>query len=183
MNRRLPPPLRGAEASRHRRGPSAEATAPAAQRRESHTSWPGCVQLPRTPPDHVEGHRAEQMLQRGLGQPAVPGLAQAAAPDGVRLCPLGPGPPGILGCELGRFLPLPRGLDRLVMGLPDRELAGGIFGPGARLAGWTDATGRSIKADAHNGAARDIVPRRPFHTSMPLGTAGLLGFPIQHKGG
>jgi hypothetical protein len=65
---------------------------------------------------------------------------------------------------------------------PDRELSGGVFGPGARLASRTGPTGRCLKADAHDGITRDIPPRGPFHTRMPLRTARLFGLPIQHEG-
>ena len=124
------------------------------------------------------------MLQVHLAQPKVPGLAEAAAPDALGVRPFDPGPPGILGFELSRLLPLPCGLDRLVLGLrPDGELTGRVFCPGACLAGRTGATRRRVKADAHDGSARDIPARGPLDTGLPLGTAGLFGLPIQHKGG
>ena len=112
----------------------------------------------------------------------IPGPAQATAPDALRVRALDPGPLGILGFELSGLLPLPRGLDRLVVGLrPDGELAGGVFGPGARLAGRTGTTGRRIKADAHDGITGDIPARGPFDTGMPLGTARLFAPPNRSR--
>jgi hypothetical protein len=62
-------------------------------------------------------------------------------------------PLGVLGGELGRLLPLPRGLDGLMEGLrPDGELARRIFGLGARLADWIGSTGRGMETDAHHGS-------------------------------
>jgi hypothetical protein len=84
---------------------------------------------------------------------------------------LNPGPLGILSFELSRLLPLPRDLDRLVVDLrPDRELAGSVFRPGTRPAGWTDTTGRGIKTDAHDGITGDIPSRSPFDTRSCLQT-------------
>ncbi len=65
---------------------------------------------------------------------------------------------------------------------PDRELAGGVFGPGACAAGWTGATGGPVKADAHDGITGAIPPWGPFHTGLALGTAGLFRFPLDHEG-
>jgi hypothetical protein len=45
----------------------------------------------------------------GLGQPAVPGPAQATPPDGLRMRALNPSPPSVFDGELGGLLPLPRG--------------------------------------------------------------------------
>jgi hypothetical protein len=104
--------------------------------------------------------------------------------DGWHVCrALNPSPSCVLSFELSGLLPLPRALDRRMLGLrPEGELAGGIFRPHARLVGWTGATGGPIKADAHDGIARDTSPRRPFDTGLPLGTAGLSRLPIDHKG-
>src|SRR5262249_23311886 len=143
----------------------------------------GGVQPPLTQPDDIEGYGREQMLQMRLGEPEIPSPAQTTASDTLRVRALDPGPLGVLGFERGRLLPLPRGLDRVVDGLrPDRELSGGVFCPGARAAGWTDTTGRCIKADAHDGVAGDIPPRGPFHTRMALGTTRLFRLPLDHEG-
>ena len=76
-------------------------------------------------------------------------------------------PRSILEPESCSRLPSPRGLNGLMVGVrPPRELARGLFGPGARLAGWTGTTCRPIKADAHDGIARDIPPRRPFDARL-----------------
>ena len=64
----------------------------------------------------------------------------------------------------------------------DRELAGGVFGGGARPAGGTRATGGPVKPEAHDRIARDIVSWPPVDTGMALGTACLLGLPIDDKG-
>ena len=95
---------------------------------------------------------------------------------------LNPGPLGILGGELGGLLPLPRGLDGLMLDLrPDGELARRFFGPGARLADWTGATGRAVETDAHDGIARDIPAWSPSDARLPLRTAGLVCLPIDHE--
>jgi hypothetical protein len=47
---------------------------------------PGSVQLGRHSPRlHLECHRGDESLRMGLGQPAVPGPAQATPPDGLRM--------------------------------------------------------------------------------------------------
>jgi hypothetical protein len=116
-------------------------------------------------------------------QPKVPTLAQVKAPDALREAALDPGPQGILGFELGGFLSLSRGLDGLVVGLqPDGELPRGVFRRGARRTGGTRATRGPVKPDANDRISRDIVPRPPVDTGMTLGTARLLGFPIDDKG-
>jgi hypothetical protein len=43
----------------------------------------GRAQPPLAQPDHVQGHRGDEMLQVGFSQPEVPGLAEAAPPDGL----------------------------------------------------------------------------------------------------
>src|SRR5262245_9422895 len=92
-------------------------------------------------------------------------------------------PQGILDFELGGYLPLPGGLDRLVMGLrPYRQLAWRTFGPGAGPANWTGATNPRVKADAHDRIAGHIAAWRPFDTGMSLWAAGLVRLPINHKG-
>jgi hypothetical protein len=119
----------------------------------------------------------------GLGQPDVTGPAQATAPDALRVRALDPGPSCVLGFERGGLLALPRGLERLVVRLrPDRELAGGFFGPGAGLADRAGAAGRGIKADAHDGIAGAIPSRGPFNTGIALGAAGLFRRPIDLEG-
>src|SRR5687768_2903886 len=115
----------------------------------------------------------------GLGQPAVPGAAQATPPDGLRMRALNPSPPGVFDCGLGGLLPLPRGVDRLVEGLrPDGELARRIFGLGARRADRTGATGRGMEPDAHHWITRDIPAWHPSDAGVSLGTAGVLRLPI-----
>ena len=92
---------------------------------------------------------------------------------------LNPSPPGVLGRELGGLLPLPCGLDRLVMGLrPDGQLARGIFGLGARRADRTGATSRGMEPDAHHGVARDIPAWSPADAGVALGAARLVRLPI-----
>ena len=64
----------------------------------------------------------------------------------------------LLGFAYGRLLPLSRGLSRLVAGWRlDRELARGLFGPGACRSGRTGATGGLGKAAAHDSIAGDIT--------------------------
>ncbi len=101
----------------------------------------------------------------------------------LREAALDPRPEGILGFECCRLLALARRLDRLMVGLrPDGELAGGSSRRGACPAGGTGATGGPVKPDADDRIARHIVPRPPVDTGMPLGTARLLGLPIDDKG-
>jgi hypothetical protein len=57
------------------------------------------------------------MLQMGLNEPNVPGLAQATASDALCVCALDPCPRRIPGCKGGDLLPLPCGLDRHALGL------------------------------------------------------------------
>ena len=105
------------------------------------------------------------------------------APDTLREAALHPRPQSILGFERGRRLALTRGLKRLMVGLrPDRELPGSVLRRGAHLTSRTDTTGSLVKADPKDRITRDIVAWRPFDTGLPLGTVGLLGIPIQHKG-
>jgi hypothetical protein len=140
------------------------------------------AQPPLAQPRHTECHRGDELLQMGLGQPAVLGPAQATPPDGLRMRALNPSPPSVFDCELGGLLPLPRGLDRLVEGLrPDGELARRIFGLGARRADRTGATGHGMETDAHHGITRDIPAWRSSDAGVSLGTAGLLRLPIDHE--
>ena len=116
-------------------------------------------------------------------QPNVSTAAHIKAPRALREATLDPCPQGILGFEFRRLLALPRGLDGLVVGLrPDRELTWGAFRRGARRAGGARATSRSVKPDADDGIARHVASRPPVDTGMALGTARLLGVPIQDKG-
>jgi hypothetical protein len=118
-----------------------------------------------------------------LGSSELSRLAQATASDPLRVRALAPGPLRIVGVERGGLLPLPRALERLVVGLrPDGALAGGVCGPGARTAGWTDATGRPITADAPDGGAGDLAAWGPFHARVALGATRLLRLPLEHQG-
>jgi hypothetical protein len=119
------------------------------------------------------------MLQMGFGQPEISGPAEAAPPDALRVRALTPRPLGILGGELGGLLPLPCGLDGLVVGLrPNRELAGGVFRPRTRPPSRTRTAGHRVKADAPDGIPGDIPARGLLDTGLSLGTAGLFGLPI-----
>jgi hypothetical protein len=142
--------------------------------------------LTAEPRDHLHGiHRggSQQRLEVCTCQPQIPTLTEVKAPDALRQATLDPCPQGILGFELGGFLPLAGGLDRLVVGLgPDRELARGAFRRGSRLTGGTCATGGAVKPDANHGIARDIVARSPVDAGLSLRTARLLRLPIQDKG-
>jgi hypothetical protein len=64
----------------------------------------------------------------------------------------------------------------------DRELTWSAFRRGTRRSGGTRATGGSVKPDADDGIARHIAARPPMGAGVALGTARLLGLPIQHKG-
>jgi hypothetical protein len=65
---------------------------------------------------------------------------------------------------------------------PNGELARRILSPGACRADPAGATGRGMETDTHHGIARDIPPRRPFDTGLPLGSAGLLRRPVNDEG-
>jgi hypothetical protein len=119
----------------------------------------------------------------GFGVAEVTALAQATPPDGLRLRALDAGARGVLGGARGGLLPLPRGVDRLVLGLrPDGELARRLLGLGARRADRTRPTGRRMKPDAYHGITRDLPPWRPSEAGVPLGTAGVLRLPVDHEG-
>ena len=47
--------------------------------------------------------------------------------------------------------------------------------------GGTDTTRGPVKPNAEHWIPRDIAPRPPVDTGMPLRIVGLLGIPIQHK--
>jgi hypothetical protein len=80
-------------------------------------------------------------------------------------------------------LALPRGLERLVVGLqPDGEWARSRVRRGARPAGGTRATGGPVEPDANDRIPRHVVPRPPVDAGMPLGTARLPRVPIDAKG-
>ena len=118
-----------------------------------------------------------------FGVADVTTLAQATPPDGLRLRALNSGALGVLGGELGGLLPLPCGLDRLVMGLrPDGELPRRSFGLGARRADRTGAAGRGMEPDAHHGITRNISAWHPSDAGLPLGTAGVLRLPVDDEG-
>src|SRR5215813_10250984 len=102
----------------------------------------------------MHGGRGQELLEVRACSPQIPAPTEINTSDSWRQAALHPCPQGILGFELGGLLALPRGLEHLMVGLwADRELAGGLSGPGACAAGWTDTTGRGIKADAHDGVA------------------------------
>jgi hypothetical protein len=116
-------------------------------------------------------------------QAAVATLAHIKTSDALREATLHARPQRILGFKLGGPLALSRGLDRFVVGLgTDSELARRIFGCGAYCTGGTGATGGPVKADPKHRIAGDIVTWGPFDTRMSLGTAGLVGVPIQDEG-
>ena len=109
--------------------------------------------------------------------------AEIKASDALREAALDACPQRVLGFEGHRLLPLPCGLDRIVVGLrPDRELAWSRSRRGACLTGGTRATGGPVKPDANHGIARDIVSRPPVDAGISLGTVRPLGVPIQDKG-
>jgi hypothetical protein len=104
-------------------------------------------------------------------EPQVPTPAEIKAPDPLRQATLHPCPQRILGFELRRLLALPRGLERLVVGLqPDGELAGRRMRRGTRLAGRARTTGSAVKPEANHRIARHIASRPPVDTGMALGT-------------
>ena len=68
-------------------------------------------------PDHIHGCRRQELLEVRARQAEVPTPAEIKAPDPLRQAALYPCPQRILGFELRCLLALPRGLDRLVVGL------------------------------------------------------------------
>jgi hypothetical protein len=132
---------------------------------------------------HIHGGGSEQLLEVRARQPEIPTPAEINAADPLREAALHPCPQRILRFELRRLLALPRGLERLMVDLrADRQLARGCLGGGALPAGGTRATGGPLKPDANDRIARHIMPRPPVDTGMALGTARLLGLPIDDKG-
>jgi hypothetical protein len=134
-------------------------------------------------PDHMHRRCRQELLEVRARQPKVSTPAEIKSAYALREAALHTRPQGILDVEGRRLLPSACGLDGLMVGLrPDREFAGSRVRQGARLAGGTRAAGSPIKPDADDRIARDIVSRAPVDTSLPLGTARLLGAPIQDKG-
>ena len=143
----------------------------------------GLTPEPGDHPHDIHGRRRQELLEVRARQPKVATPAQIKAPDALREATLHPGPQGVLGFELRRLLPLAGGLDGLMVGLgADRELAWSAFRRGARRTGGTRATGGSVKPDADDRITRHIASRPPVDAGMALGTARLLGLPIQDKG-
>jgi hypothetical protein len=116
-------------------------------------------------------------------QAKIPTPAKINASDPLREATLHPCSQGVLGFELGGFLPLAGGLDGLVVCLrPDGELPWGVFRRSAHTTGGAHATGGAVETDTDDRITRDIVSRPPVDTRMPLRTVGLLRLPIQDKG-
>jgi hypothetical protein len=133
--------------------------------------------------DHIHGCRRQELLEVRPREANVLTLAEIKASDPLREAALHTCPQGILGFEYRRLLALPRGLNRLVVGLrPNRELARSRLGRGAPLAGWTPTTGRSVETDATDRIARHVASRPPVDTGMALGTVRLLRVPIKDTG-
>jgi hypothetical protein len=142
----------------------------------------GLTSEPGDDPDHIHGCRRQELLEVRARQPQIPTPAEIKASYSLREATLNTRPQGILRGELRRLLALPRGLERLVVGLqPDRELAWGAFRCGTRLAGGARTTRGPVEPDADDRVARDITRRPPIDAGMPLGTARLLGVPIDDR--
>jgi hypothetical protein len=143
----------------------------------------GFTSEPSDHPHDVHRGGRQELLEVRACQPQVPTPAQIEASRALREATLDPCTQGVLGFELRGLLALPRGLDRLVVGLgPDGELAWGVFRRGTRSTGRTCATGGPVEPDANDRIPRDIVSRPPVDAGMPLGTVRLLGLPIDDKG-
>jgi hypothetical protein len=142
-----------------------------------------CTLEPGDHPHDIHRRGSEQLLEVRARQTAVATLAHIKAPDALRKAALDTRPECIFLFELGRLLALAGGLHRFVVGLgADRELAWRILGGGTDGTTGTGATGGRVKPDPKYRIAGDIVAWSPFDTRMPLGTAGLLGLPIQDEG-
>jgi hypothetical protein len=139
--------------------------------------------VPGDHPDHIHGGGIEELLEVRACEPKVSTPAEIKAPRALREATLDPRPQGILGFKRRRLLALPRGLERLMVGLrADRQLAGSRLCGGTGPAGGTRATGGPVKPDANDRIPRHIASRPPVDTGMALGTVRLLGLPIQHEG-
>jgi hypothetical protein len=120
--------------------------------------------------DHIHGRRRQELLEVRPCQPDVATAAQIKASRALREATLEPCTQGVLGFELRGLLALPRGLDRLVVGLqPDRELAWGASRRGTRLAGGARATSRSVKPDVNRGTPETSCPGRQWTLVWPWG--------------
>src|SRR5215813_1297855 len=134
-------------------------------------------------PHDIHRRGSEQVLEVRARQAAVATLAQSKAPNALREAALDTRPERILLFECGRLLASAGGLYRLMVGLgPHGKLPRGVFRRRTHLPGGTGTTGGLVKADAKHWIAGDIVAWGPFDTRRPLGTAGLVGVPIQDEG-
>ena len=142
--------------------------------------------FPLAPGDHpheIPRRRSAQGLEGGAHQAAGTTLVQIQAPDTVREAALDTRPECLRLFALGRLLALAGGLHRLMVRLgADSEWAGRICGGGPDVTGGTGTTGGRGKPDPKHRSAGDSVAWGPLDTSMPLGTAGLVGVPIQDEG-
>jgi hypothetical protein len=131
----------------------------------------------------MHGRCREQRLEGRARQPDGATPAPINTPRAWREATLHPGPQGIPGLEPGGLLPWAGGLDGLMVDVgADRALAWSAFRRGARRAGGTRATGGAVTPDADDGIARPIAARPPMDAGLALGTARLLGLPVQHQG-
>src|SRR5688500_4781193 len=142
-----------------------------------------CTLEPGDHPHEIHRRGSEQVLEVRARQAAVATLAQIKAPDALREAALHARPEPLLLFERGGLLALAGGLPRFMVGLgADGELAWRIFGGGTDVTSGTGATGGQDKADPKHRIAGDIVAWSRYDTRMPMGTAGLVGVPIQDAG-
>jgi hypothetical protein len=142
----------------------------------------GALEPDEHPPElHRRG--SEQWLEVRARPAAVAPLAHSQAPDALREAARDARPERILLFALWGLLALAGGLHRLMVRLgADGELAWRLFGCGTDVTGGTGATGGLGQTAPQHRSAGDIVAWGPLDPRMSLGTAGLVGVPIHHKG-
>src|SRR4051794_29462751 len=75
----------------------------------------GSPRPPVAEPDEIDGDGGHDVLQVRLGEAEVAGMAQAAAADGLLVGGLDAGARRVARAELGRRLPVPGGVQSLVV--------------------------------------------------------------------
>jgi hypothetical protein len=134
-------------------------------------------------PDHMHGGRRQKLLEMRARQPPIPTPAELNTSYPLREAALHPRPQGVLRFARGGLLAVASGLERLmVRRQSDGELPWGVCRGGARPTHRTRTPRGPVEPEAHHGVARDIRARPPMDAGLALGTARLLGLPIDDQG-